>query len=67
MAPLCWGLAGPPWLAGPSWDAARMLTRVRILDVQGVGFAPVASGRGCAGRTPPARSPRPAHLGSSPE
>ena len=37
------GSAGPPCLAGPSWGMVRLLTRVKSLDLQAAGFAPVAS------------------------
>ena len=43
------GTAGPPWLAGPSWGAAWLLTRVKILGVLDVGFPPVSSGCDGAG------------------
>ena len=35
--------------AGLTWGLVRLLTRVKILDVQAAGFPPVASGRDGAG------------------
>ena len=46
VAPLYWGSAGPPCLAGLSWDAAWLLTRAKSSGLQTAGLPPMASG-GC--------------------